>query len=286
MSKKKYSLFHKLKNKYRLIIYDDNNFQEVWSYRLNRLNVVTLLGVTIASVCFIVFALIAWTPLKAYVIPDFPKEEERRLVLENKRKTDSIENVLRMYDQYMRDLKAVLNGDSIPTDLHASDTLNASKEDNYYVSKEDSILRKQVEESDPYNLSHNQDLKRIGVDMHLYPPVKGFVTSVYDKSIKHFGTDIVTAKDETVHAVLDGTVLMSDWTFDTGFVIQIMHKNNVVSVYKHNSRLFKKVGEKVKTGEAIATVGNTGDITTGPHLHFELWVDGTPVNPENYIVFK
>lgn len=284
---KREKLFKKLKNKYRLIIYDDNNFQEVWSYRLNRLNVATLLGVSSTVVCFVVFALIAWTPLKAYVIPDFPKEEERRLIIENRHKTDSIENVLRMYQQYVTDLQLVLRGDSIPNRLTSdTDKEPAVSMIEFQASKEDSLLRKQVEEIDAYNLNPNQDIKGEGADMFMYPPVKGFITSSFDRSEKHFGTDIVTAKDEMVHSILDGTVLLADWTFETGYVMQILHKNNVISLYKHNSKLLKRVGERVEAGEAIGMVGNTGEITTGPHLHFELWVDGVPVDAEDYIAFK
>jgi len=286
MSKRK-TLFRKLKNKYRLIIYDDNNFQEVWTYRLNRLNVATLLGLTSTFVCFVVFALIAWTPLKAYVIPDFPKEKERRLIVENRQKTDSIENVLRMYRQYVEDLHAVLSGDSI-VDRNAVETEenNSVTIGNFQASKEDSILRKQVEDIDAYNLNPNQGLKGKGSDMFMYAPVKGFITNSFSRTEKHYGTDIVTAKDEMVHSVLDGTVLLADWTFETGYIIQILHKNNVISLYKHNSKLLKRVGETVKAGEAIGMVGNTGEMTTGPHLHFELWVDGVPVNAEDYIAFK
>jgi murein DD-endopeptidase MepM/ murein hydrolase activator NlpD len=119
-----------------------------------------------------------------------------------------------------------------------------------------------------------------------FPPIRGLVTSTYERGSGHFGIDIVTKKDEAVKATLDGTVVLASWTSDGGHVLQVQHRNDLVSVYKHNSVLLKKVGDKVKAGEAIAIVGDSGELTTGPHLHFELWLNGEPIDPQAYMVFK
>lgn len=288
MSKnQKPNTLQKLRNKYRLIIYNDHTFEEVWSYRLNRLNVFTLISTTIIVVIGIVYALIAYTPLKAYVIPDFPKAEERHGILMNALKTDSIENQLRMQEQYIQNLRSIISGEEPSFYMEDSDTSKRYNNLSFSPSREDSLLRKEIEEEEEYNLTFFEEGPKQDhlKDLHLCPPVKGFITNTYNKKGLHFGTDIVTTKDDAVHAIYDGVVIFSNWTIETGFVIFIQHENNLVSVYKHNAKLLKKAGESVKTGEAIAIVGNTGEITTGPHLHFELWHKGAPVNAEDYIVF-
>jgi murein DD-endopeptidase MepM/ murein hydrolase activator NlpD len=157
----------------------------------------------------------------------------------------------------------------------------------FSTSLEDSILRNQIEEEEQYNLAVVDNRPRaLGLaGVHFFAPVRGIVSSPFDATKNHFGTDIVASPDEVVKATLDGTVIMASWTVETGYVIQVQHKDNLISVYKHNAELLKKTGNVVKAGDAIAIVGNSGELTTGPHLHFEIWYNGTPVNPEEYIVF-
>ena len=149
------------------------------------------------------------------------------------------------------------------------------------------MLRRQIEEEELFNLSilANTSNKTDFSSIHFYPPVKGIVTNSFNPSENHFGTDIVTASNKVVVATLDGTVIIANWTLETGYVIQIQHENNLVSVYKHNSELLKKVGNHVTAGETIAIIGNSGELTSGPHLHFELWHNGTSINPEDYVAF-
>jgi murein DD-endopeptidase MepM/ murein hydrolase activator NlpD len=287
MSEKKEGVFKRLKNKYRLIIYNDDTFEEVWSYKLNRINLVTLSGITIFVLIGIVYILIAYTPLKVYVIPDFPKTEERKGIIENALRTDSLENQLRMHKQYIENVRQILAGKEPSFYLLDSDSARRYENLTFTPSREDSLLRKEIEEEEFYNLSLFQEnyTSNILTDIHFCAPVKGYITSSFEINKQHFGVDVVTVKDETVKAIHDGVVVSANWTIETGFTIMIQHENNLLSVYKHCASLFRKVGDKVEIGEAIAIVGNTGETSTGPHLHFEIWHLGIPVNPEEYIVF-
>ena len=132
----------------------------------------------------------------------------------------------------------------------------------------------------------NRGIATVQLDkLHFFTPVRGMVTNSFNPSNNHFGTDIVAGPNEVVKATLAGTVIMATWTLETGYVIEIQHDNNLISVYKHNAELLQKVGLRVKAGDAIAIIGNSGELTTGPHLHFELWQNGVALNPENFIVF-
>ena len=155
------------------------------------------------------------------------------------------------------------------------------------ISKEDSILREKVASEEQYSISNSSGKNQIDNlgEIHFYTPVKGIVTSSFDASKNHFGTDIVANPNQVVFACLDGTVISSTWSSEYGYVIQIQHEGNLISAYKHNSELLKKAGTVVKAGESIAIIGNSGELTTGPHLHFELWYAGKALNPEDYINF-
>ncbi|MBK8808057.1 MAG: M23 family metallopeptidase [Bacteroidales bacterium] len=281
--------FSKLTNKYRLIIYNDNTFEEVLSYKLTRWNVFMLASVLSIVLMGLVYLLIAYTPLKAYVIPDFPKAEERHKIIQNSMLVDSLQNQLRLYDQYINNIKLILNDNiSEPYQEFKGDTTGRYKDLNFAPSKDDSLMRKQVEEEEAYNLNMftEVDPASAKTEFGFFPPVRGIITNSYNTSEKHFATDIVAANDELITSITDGVVVFNDWTMETGYVIVVLHKKNVLSVYKHNKKILKSEGDNVKIGEAIAVMGNTGEFTTGPHLHFELWIDGKPVNPEDYILFQ
>jgi murein DD-endopeptidase MepM/ murein hydrolase activator NlpD len=155
-------------------------------------------------------------------------------------------------------------------------------------SVEDSIFRKDIENRDRYNLSVGGEGYNSNASIRNYfffTPLKGLITNNFNTALGHYGIDIVAKENEPVKSVLDGTVILSDWTVKTGYVIAIQHQSNIISVYKHNSVLMKKEGEHVKAGDVIAIIGNTGELSSGPHLHFELWHDGKPVNPLDYMRF-
>ena len=230
--------------------------------------------------------LIAFTPLREY-IPGYSSKKLKSQAEELLIKTDSLKTVIAINEQQYASIRKVLTGDikTIEFDKDSIEGVINSENDDITIqpSKEDSLLRATVEEQDKYNLFETATRS---ADFALFPPVKGLISSKYDSATKHYAVDIVTEKDEPVKAAADGTVIFASWTADTGHVIIIEHQNNLITAYKHNASLSKQQGDLVKAGEVIAVVGNTGELTTGPHLHFELWNNGYPINPTNYIDFK
>ena len=255
--------------------------------RLSRLNVITAVGGTALLLIVLVTIIIAFTPIREF-IPGYPDGTTRRNIVQNSLKVDSLEREIQQWRLYLGNLHTILRGENPENFESLPDTSVRYKEISFTRSLEDSLLRLQIEEEELYNLSV-LDFQKKGKEeissMHFFPPVKGVVTNSFNFQQNHFGVDIVAPPNEVVVAIADGTVTLSSWTLETGYVIQIQHVGNLISAYKHNSKLLKQSGSQVKAGEAIAIIGNSGELTTGPHLHFELWYNGTPVNPEKYIVF-
>ena len=275
----------KLRSRYRLIIVNDTSFQSVWTLRLTPLKVFTIVSLFSAFMIFLVIFLVASTPLKEYM-PGYPKEEYREMLLRNMLVVDSLEQELATRDKYFEDFKYVLSG-NIPRDLNenAGITEKQTKVD-FRPYNPDSVFEDKLLE-ERLNLS-NQTGGSSGVSperIHFYLPVKGIVSGKFDPAKAHYGIDIVGKPNSRIAAVLGGTVLFAGFTTETGNVIYIQHDNNLTSAYKHNAELLKKAGDRVSAGEAIAIIGNSGEQTTGPHLHFELWYSGKPIDPEKYIVF-
>lgn len=287
MGKRQKRLFgDRLRDKFRLIIYNDNTFEEVWYLRLTRLNMFALTSTLFILIVVGVFALVAYTSIRE-LIPGYPDGNLRRTILMNAVRLDSLENEIRMRDQYFQNIKALVSGEEPDNLVSLADTSVEISSVDFSKSIEDSILRIQIEAEEQYNLSvlPLQSSPRDLASIHFFAPVRGLVTKQFNSSENHFGTDIGAEPNEVVKATLDGTITMDGWTVETGYNIYIQHKNNLISVYKHNSVLLKKTGNVVKAGDAIAIIGNSGELTTGPHLHFELWHNGTPIDPQSYIVF-
>lgn len=279
-------LFEKIRDKYRMIIYNDHTFEEVGFIRLSRLSLIALVSTVFILIVAGVFALIAYTGIRE-LIPGYPDGAMRRSIIMNAIRLDSLENEIRLRDRYFKNLNALVSGEE-PDDIMASvDTSVEVGDIQFSTSLEDSILRVQIEEEEQYNLLVvDQESSLSGLaSIHFFAPIKGMVTNSFNAGENHFGTDIVAAPNEVVKAAMDGTVVLATWTVETGYVLQIQHDNNLISIYKHNAELLKKVGNVVRAGDAIAIIGNSGELTTGPHLHFELWHNGTPIDPEQYIVF-
>jgi murein DD-endopeptidase MepM/ murein hydrolase activator NlpD len=281
-------IIRKLTNKYRLVILDDETFEERLSFQLSRFNVLVLLSVLAIAFAFLMYALFIFTPLKEY-IPGYGDPNLRKSLIKMKIQVDSIDNYLSQQELWMQNIRNVLEGnlDSMAlvksTKVEFFDTIKLDK-----IPIEDVLLREAIEREEGYALMFSeQESKKKGVlfDMNFFPPVKGYVTASFDAEKEHFGIDIVAQEKAPVVATLDGTVFFAGWTMETGYVIGIQHSNNIVSFYKHNSVILKKIGNFVKAGEPIAIIGNSGELTSGPHLHFELWKDGIPVNPEDYLIF-
>tara|TARA_R110002050_G_scaffold48356_3_gene112595 strand:+ start:172989 stop:173858 length:870 start_codon:yes stop_codon:yes gene_type:complete len=284
--KKRKEIKRKLLHKYRLVILNENTFEEKISFKLSRLNVFITGSLFIVCLIALTTLLVAFTPLREY-IPGYSSTKLKRQATELTYKTDSLVRVLSYTNKYLDNIRKVLNGDIANNQINRDSLFEQFKLDPSTIDltpiKEDSILRAQVALEDKYNL-FERNTKNVNVI--LFPPINGSISQEYDADKKHFAMDVVAAKGTPVKSVADGTVIFSEWTSETGYVIIIEHKDGLLSVYKHNGSLNKGQGDLVRAGEVIASVGNTGELTTGPHLHFELWNNGSPVNPKNYIDFK
>lgn len=283
--KEKRKLVKKLRDKYRLVILNDSTFEEVLAFRLSRLNVIAYFGLIVIVLTGMITVLIAFTPLREY-IPGYPDGNMRRNILNNATMVDSLENELRIREQYVNNIKNIILGNH-QMNYDAVDSMAEYNNVSFSKSEEDSLFQLQVEMEEQYNFSIISDFRKEGATskVHFYVPLKGFIINQYNYEEQHLGVDIVASEKDPVSAVLNGTVIMASWTLETGNVIQIQHANDFISVYKHNADLLKKPGDLVKAGDVIALFGNTGELSSGPHLHFELWHKGIPVNPEEYINF-
>ncbi len=286
MQKKK-KIFHKLSHKYRLVFFNDQTFEEVWHLRLSVLNLMSLIGTLSLVGSGVVILLVLFTPLREF-LPFRGDDEFRREAYQNLMRLDSLEQQIRRQEMYFQNVIAVLSG-NLPTDSTQLPKQNPSinyQSIEFKKSSQDTLLRKFIEEEERFNFNVLPAAPQSGLSgIHFFSPAKGLVTESFDYQKGHLGIDIVGAPNEIIKSVLDGTVLISAWTYDTGQVIQIQHENDLVSVYKHNARLLKKAGERVRAGEAIAIMGNSGEYSSGPHLHFEIWHKGKALNPEDYITF-
>lgn len=288
---KKKSLFTRLRTRYFFIIRKEETFEERFSLRMSPIALVTITGGAIVLLILLVIWAVAFTPLREY-IPGYADINMRKNLITLSLKTDSLNNELVARQLYIDNIKRILSGetpkhDSVAEKNHADTTKHVTT----FVppSHDDSMLRHTVEEQNPYNVSLNrkEDKSNAGSisDYFFFTPLKGYISNGFNPAGGHYGIDIVSKENEAIKATLDGTVIVSTWTLATGNVIILQHNNNLVSVYEHNSVLMKKVGDYVKAGDVIAIIGNTGELTTGPHLHFELWYKGTPVNPQQYMAF-
>ena len=284
--KNKPKKLQRLKHKYRLVILNEDTFEEKMSLRLSQLNVFVVIGMSSLVLILMVILLIAFTPLKEF-IPGYANVNVRKQGVENYLKSDSISIALAQNNLYIENIKHIIQGEIIELDNKTVIDSNVSYEGivNDPI-EEDSVLRNMIETEEKYNLFNKAGSTPGNISSFIFlQPLKGTVTNRFNMREKHFGIDVVAPKNEAIKATLDGTVIFAEWTAETGYVIQLQHADNIVSIYKHNSVLHKKVGDHVKAGEVIAIVGNSGELSTGPHLHFELWYNGIAINPEDYMMF-
>lgn len=281
-------LLRRLRSRYRLVLIDDTTFEERFSLRLNRLGVLVLSVLTFLLYGALIVAVIVLTPLKRY-IPGYSDQETKLNAYRSTVLADSLTLALHDQQRYVDNLRAVLSGD-LPMDsssLRRPAQVRPSPEE-LRPGLDDSLLRARVAQDERYNLAEGRasSERRELASVLFVPPVQGIVTAGFDPQQRHFAVDVVTKADEAVKCCLAGTVTLASWTSDAGYVIHVQHTNGLTSVYKHNSVLFKKTGDRVKAGEAIAIVGDTGENSSGPHLHFELWHNGTALDPQAYMVFQ
>lgn len=271
---------------FRLTLVDDKTHKHLWSAHFTKVGFIVAIISALVMLSAAVFCVVAYTPVRTF-IPGYPDAHSKRAAIQNAIRIDSLENVIYRWELYSENLSRVVEGqeplkiDSLINAAQASRTATADAAD---LLSKDSLLREVVREEEEFGISarNKRDLPIEG--LHFFTPLKGVVSQGYDANI-HPYIDITAPAGSVVKATLDGTVIFSGWSEEAGNTIQIQHESDIVSIYKHNEKLLKKVGEKVTAGASIALVGNTGDISTGTHLHFELWHKGETVDPTLYIKF-
>jgi len=276
----------KLLHKYRMVVLNEDTFEERFSFRLTKLNVFVAVGLSAIFLIAATTILIAFTPLREY-IPGYSSANLKEKATNLAYTSDSLQKVIRLNDQYLNSIKNALTGELDLDQLDRDSILNQPITDVEYEEinriKADSLLREEVAQEDKYNILPTAT---DNINFSLFPPVKGNISESYSIEDKHYAVDIVTTRNSPIKSVADGRVIFAEWTAETGYVIIIEHSYGLLSVYKHNASLTKSQGDMVRGGEVVATAGNTGELTTGPHLHFELWNEGNPVDPSEYIDFN
>ncbi len=278
----------KLKDRYRLVIFNEDTIETEWQGVLSRMNFIVWIGLIGVLLVAIGIILVSFTPLREY-IPGYPDGNIKRMLMVNSLKADSIEQEINIRDQYIKNIGDILKGKPTQSFMEQVDTNVRVNDLEFDNKKFDSTLASDFEHEQKYGVSgiyNAPPTEKFQLNkLHFFCPVKGSITNSFSPTENHLGIDIVSNLKEPILSVLAGTVIFTGWTVETGYVIMIQHQYNIVSIYKHNSQLLKKIGDKVAAGEPIAIIGNTGEYTTGPHLHFELWHNGQALNPNDYIVF-
>lgn len=282
---KKRSWKDRLRTRFRMVVMDDSTFEERVSVTLTPLGILVAISAITIVMTALVVSLIAFTPIREY-IPGYADVGMQQDLIELNEKTDSLVREAEANEQYLANLKKILKGnDTAVIVQNPTDTTKKYENLNFSRSPEDSALRDEFENSDQYSLAIGVTRKTGISGYFFFAPVKGSITSSFNLAEEHFGVDVASSENESVKATLDGTVISSGWNPEDGYVIQVQHSNNLISVYKHNAALLKKTGQFVKAGEPIAIIGNSGEHSTGPHVHFEIWYNGAPVDPQEYVVF-
>jgi len=275
-----------LLSRYRLVILNEENYEEQFFFRLSILN---LLIISIFLFSFLITStllIVSYTSVKE-LIPGYASNLMRKQAIINASKLDSLTISHNQSLKQLNSIKRVLTGDIEFEEFKERefklDTENIEVKLNSKKIKEDSLLRRVVEQQDRYNFSSNENSDE---GFLFFSPVLGYISQKFDPSKKHFAIDVVAMENEPVRSIADGVVIFSEWSLDTGYVIILEHKQGYLSVYKHNKSLNSVQGDIVQAGDIIGTVGNTGEYSTGHHLHFELWNDGYPLDPQDFISFS
>ena len=280
------SIISRLINSYKIVVSNEETFEEKLSFRTNKINIFFVLF--LYSILLIVFtiSIVFFTQLRE-MVPGYSSTDLLNQAIYLTKKTDSLENELELNNKFYKSIESVLSGraDEIiyKDTLVLDNNLEDSEQQAVFPNSEDSILRRYVEKEDKFNLTKNE----LVIENKMFvSPIKGEITQQFDPSNNHFALDLSADVGTPVKAVLDGKIIFSEWSVDTGYVLIVDHGDNIISVYKHNSKSLKEQNIFVKAGEVIAYSGNQGTLSTGPHLHFELWKNGTPINPEPLFNFN
>jgi len=291
-NKERSNLKEKLSQEYRLVAMKQDTFEEVRAYNLTLKSIYLIAAGILGLTCLLCILLISFTPLRK-LIPGYGDIREHKEIYQLYTQIEAMEEELESHRTYSESFKRILVGDAETEEQIQSEIPETIPDSLLNISriKEDSLLRSEIEQD---LKSQNQSSRtnkgafaqNLSLEQMLFiPPISGSISEGYMPDKKHYGLDVMAPKNTPIKAIMDGFVITSDWTLETGNTLGIQHANNVISFYKHNSALLKKSGDFVKAGEAIAIIGNTGTLSSGPHLHFELWHDGKPVDPSKYIQF-
>jgi murein DD-endopeptidase MepM/ murein hydrolase activator NlpD len=278
-------LFQMLKDHYRLIIYNDSTIQTVWSIKLTPIKVLTLGGLGAIMLILLTSVIIAYTPLREN-IPGYPSAKVRQQIILNYMLVDSLENEIKLRDSYFDKIRTVFQGEVPPEETQENDSDIKTYDVKFNKFNADSAFKDELE-AEKQNLSATSPQKKVSriSSLHFYTPLHGKIINKFNARSGHLAVDVSGKLNARIASVMDGTVIFAGWTMDAGNCVYIQHDNNIISVYKHNGEVLKKIGDSVKAGDEIAIMGNTGELTAGPHLHFELWRNGTALDPDNYIDF-
>lgn len=273
-------------SRFRLAVIDDNTHKHLVSLRFTRTSLAITVVTFIVVLCAAIYSVIAFTPVRTF-IPGYPDARSKRAAIQNAIKIDSLESVIFRWELYSENLRRVVEGQEpikIDSLINAGRNADERSYDMEELQRQDSLLREHVKEEEQFGLSARKRRNLPIEGLHFFTPLKGVISQGYDAAVHPF-IDITAPEGSVVKAVLDGTVVFAGWSEEAGNTIQIQHEGDIISIYKHNEKLLKKAGEKVTAGSPIALVGNTGSVTTGAHLHFELWHEGEAVDPARFIKF-
>lgn len=272
--------------KFRIVLIDHYTHRQLASLKISKTGIFIAVITFIVAFTAVIYSIIAFTPIREF-IPGYPDAHSKRAAIHNAMRIDSLETVIYRWELYSENLRRVVEGEEplkIDSLINAKQKNETSQEELDKLALQDSLLRKQVKEEEQFDIS-DRDKRNLPIDgLLFFTPIKGVISQGYDPTI-HPYVDITAPAGSVVKATLDGTVIYDGWSDESGYTIQIQHDGDIVSIYKHNEKLLKKTGDKVAAGAPIALVGSTGDLSTGDHLHFELWHKGETVDPTKYISF-
>ena len=278
--------FKKLFNDYKVVVSSEDTFEEKLAFKASKINAFLLMLVYSAILISFTIGIVFFTELRE-LVPGYSSSDLLNRAVYLTQKTDSLERQIELNNKFYKSIEDVLSGkidELIPREnISVDSTISESLALTILPSSEDSILRKYVENEDKFNLTKNE---LVIENKMFYSPIKGDITQSFNFEENHFAVDISADVGTPVKSILDGKILFSEWSVDTGHVIIIDHGDNIISVYKHNSKLLKEQNDYVQAGEVIAYSGNQGNLSSGPHLHFELWNNGTPIDPEPLLNFQ
>lgn len=272
--------------KFRIALIDHYTHQQLASVKISKTGLVIAIVTIVVAFTALIYSVIAFTPVREF-IPGYPDAHSKRAALHNAMRIDSLESVIYRWELYSENLRRVVEGQEplrIDSLISSRQRSGVSDEDLADLALKDSLLRQQVREEEQFDISE-RDKRNLPIDgLLFFTPLKGVISQAYDPTI-HPYIDITAPAGSVVKATLDGTVIYDGWSDEDGYTIHIQHDGDIVSIYKHNEKLLKKTGDKVSAGMPVALVGNTGKLSTGDHLHFELWHKGETVDPAKYISF-